>query len=40
MVKPDVVAQAIEIVAREHTSHPVKNYLSGLATDGKPRIGD
>jgi predicted P-loop ATPase len=34
----DVVATAVECVAREHSFHPIREYLSGLEWDGKPRI--
>jgi len=34
----DVVATAVESVAREHSYHPIRSYLSSLQWDGKPRI--
>ncbi len=37
-VSRETVYQAIEIVAREHAFHPVRDYLNALQWDGKPRL--
>ena len=37
-VKPQTAAQAVEVVARERSFHPVHNYLDSLEWDGKPRL--
>jgi predicted P-loop ATPase len=34
----ETVYQAIEIVAREHAFHPVRDYLSSLQWDAQPRL--
>jgi predicted P-loop ATPase len=34
----DVVATAVESVARQYGYHPIRQYLSSLQWDGKPRI--
>lgn len=34
----DTVREAVEIVAREHRFHPVKDWLTGLVWDGQPRL--
>ncbi len=31
--------QAVDLIAREHAFHPVRDYLMGLRWDGTPRIG-
>ena len=36
-VTVDVVSKAVETVAHDRGFHPVKDYLGGLAWDGKPR---
>lgn len=35
---PDRVFAALDVVAREHPYHPVRDYLSGLTWDGKERL--
>ncbi len=35
-----VVSEAAQIVAREHTFHPIREYLKSLKWDGKPRINE
>jgi predicted P-loop ATPase len=37
-VDTGIVAQAIEVVARDATFHPVRDYLNGLQWDGEERI--
>lgn len=37
-VKPQTVAQAVEVVARERSYHPVLDYLDTLEWDGKQRL--
>jgi len=37
-VRKEVVGDAVEMVAREHTYHPVREYLGSLTWDGKPRL--
>ncbi len=37
-VTPDVAGQAVEVVAREHSFHPVRKYLKELTWDGTPRL--
>jgi predicted P-loop ATPase len=34
-----IVHKAIDLRAREHKFHPVRNYLDQLLWDGKPRVG-
>jgi len=34
----DVVARAVEVLARERTFHPVRDYLGGLKWDGNQRL--
>jgi predicted P-loop ATPase len=34
----DMVAEAIEVLARAHAFHPVRDYLAGLKWDGKKRL--
>lgn len=34
----DVIHQAVDVVAEDHKFHPVRDYLNGLAWDGKPRL--
>ena len=34
----DVIHQAVDIIAEDHKFHPVRDYLNGLAWDGKPRL--
>jgi predicted P-loop ATPase len=34
----DAVAEAVEIVAREHAYHPIREWLAALSWDGQPRI--
>ena len=38
LVTPDVAGNAIEVVARERSFHPVRNYLNGLTWDGRHRL--
>jgi hypothetical protein len=33
-----VVAEAVQVVARDHSFHPVRTYLKGLQWDNQPRI--
>jgi len=35
----EVAAQAVDLVAREHGFHPVRDYLTGLRWDGVARMG-
>jgi len=37
-VTPAVTAQAVELVARDCSCHPVQDYLRGLEHDGTPRL--
>lgn len=37
-VKKELLLEAIRVVARENTFHPVREYLSSLAWDGQARI--
>jgi predicted P-loop ATPase len=37
-VGKDVVHQAVDLRAREHSFHPVRNYLNALVWDGTPRL--
>ena len=34
----DVIFQALDIVARENSYHPIRTYLSRIAWDGEPRL--
>lgn len=36
--KPGVVDAAVQVVARRNVVHPVRDYLSRLAWDGRPRL--
>jgi hypothetical protein len=38
MVRPEQVRQVVDAVARCNAYHPVRDYLTGLNWDGKPRI--
>jgi putative DNA primase/helicase len=38
MIRPEVVAQAVEIVARHAPYHPVRDYLESLTWDGVDRL--
>ena len=40
LVGQQVTQQAIAAVAMQRRSHPVRDYLDGLAWDGRPRIDD
>jgi predicted P-loop ATPase len=37
-VQSKITAQAVEVVARDKSFHPVRDYLSGLQYDGIPRL--
>jgi predicted P-loop ATPase len=37
-IKPQTATQAVELVARERSFHPVTDYLDCLIWDGKPRL--
>lgn len=37
-VNSSLVAESVEATAREHSFHPVRNYLESLNWDGKPRL--
>jgi len=39
-VKRDLVMDCVEAMARRSKVHPVREYLTGLVWDGKPRIDD
>ena len=39
-VNKDIAAQAVQVVAREHSFHPVRAYLNSLKWDGTGRIDD
>ena len=40
LVKPDLVRRVVDVVARNNTFHPVREYLAGLPSwDGIRRIG-
>jgi predicted P-loop ATPase len=34
----DVIHQAVDIIADDYRFHPVRDYLNGLAWDGRPRL--
>jgi predicted P-loop ATPase len=38
LVNPEVARQAVLAIARDHSFHPVREYLSGLNWDGAPRL--
>jgi predicted P-loop ATPase len=38
LVGKEIVRQAIQVVARDNSYHPIKNYLNSLEWDGTPRI--
>lgn len=38
-VTPNVTAQAVELVARDRTYHPVRDYVRSCEWDGKHRLG-
>jgi predicted P-loop ATPase len=38
MAGSNLAREAADAVAREHSFHPVKDYLNGLKRDGKPRL--
>ncbi|HEY7844401.1 MAG TPA: virulence-associated E family protein, partial [Bradyrhizobium sp.] len=37
-VQSKITAQAVEVVARDRSFHPVRDYLSNLQYDGIPRL--
>ena len=37
-ISKDTVHQAVDMYAHDRPFHPVRNYLDGLAWDGKPRL--
>ena len=39
MLLPNVVSDAITVVAHNHVSHPVREYLDALRWDNVPRVG-
>jgi predicted P-loop ATPase len=39
-VNKEIAGQAVEVVAREHSFHPIRDYLSGLVWDKTPRINE
>jgi predicted P-loop ATPase len=39
-ISKDTVYQAVELIAHENTSHPVRDYRNGLARDGTERLDD
>jgi predicted P-loop ATPase len=39
-VNREIAAQAIQTVAKEHSFHPIREYLDSLRWDGIPRIDD
>ncbi|MBR1190078.1 virulence-associated E family protein [Bradyrhizobium sp. AUGA SZCCT0160] len=39
-IKPQTAAQAVEVVAREQSYHPVLDYLDSIKWDRKPRLDD
>jgi predicted P-loop ATPase len=38
LIGPETVHKAVELRAREHSFHPVRDYLNGLCWDLKPRV--
>jgi predicted P-loop ATPase len=38
LVNPEVARQAVLAIARDHSFHPVREYLSRLSWDGAPRL--
>jgi hypothetical protein len=40
LVTSNMVAEAVQTVAREHSFHPVRQYLANLVWDDVPRIGN
>jgi predicted P-loop ATPase len=40
LVSSKVAAEAVQMIAREHPFHPVRDYLNAQVWDGKPRISD
>jgi predicted P-loop ATPase len=39
IVPVEIAGQAVQVVAKDHRFHPVREYLNSLTWDGKPRIG-
>jgi predicted P-loop ATPase len=40
IVPVETAGQAVQVVAKDHRFHPVREYLHSLVWDGKPRIAD
>ncbi len=40
LVNSEIARQAVATVAHEHPFHPVRDYLSGLTWDGRPRLDE